>query len=233
MSHTTYGDFVRAERERIGWSQQQMADKLGVSRSTYVAVERGTKELTLSEAETLARAFGITVDALLQHRVPNTEKYKQMILAYLRAAKADKLPVKKTKLAKLLYFADFAWFYKQLESMSGMSYRRIEFGPVPNEYFAALEELEQEGRITVAKERHADGYDMYQITETTSSAREALSLLETNEQTLISDIWQKWRDASTNEIVHFTHNQLPYKLSFDKEVIPYELITQEDPDHVY
>lgn len=233
MAHTTYGDFVRNEREKRGFSQQVVADRLGVSRSTYLAIERGTKELTLREAELLARLFGITVDELLQNRVPNVEKYKQMILAYVRMAKEAKRPLRKTKLAKLLYFADFAWFYKQLESMSGMEYRRIDFGPVPNEYFATLEELEREGKITITKEKHADGHDMYTITETRASERDNLQELDRREQKLIASIWKKWSDAGTGEIVHFTHEQLPYKLSFDKEVIPYELITQEDPDHVF
>lgn len=46
-------------------------------------------------------------------------------------------------------------------------------------------------------------------------------------------IANKWRDKKTKDIVNFTHNQLPYFLCRDNEVIPYELITQEDPDKVY
>lgn len=233
MGQTTYGDFIRAQRELRGLSQQQVADKISVSRSTYLSVERGTKELSLSEAEALSRLFGITVDELLQNRVPNENKYKEMILAYLRAAKTDKKPLKKTKLAKLLYFADFAWFYKNLESMSGMNYRRIDFGPVPNEYFTALEELAREGKVTISCKKHEDGYGMYQIEETRASEISSLTLLDSKELKLINDIWKKWSDAKTEEIVAFTHNQLPYKLSFDKEVIPYELITQESPRHVF
>lgn len=233
MGHTTYGGFIREQREARGLSQQQVADKIGVSRSTYLSVERGTKELSLSEAETLARLFGITVDELLQNRVPNEEKYKEMILAYLRIARESGNALKKTKLAKLLYFADFAWFYKNLESMSGMNYRRIDFGPVPNEYFTALEELAREGKVTISCKTHEDGYGMYQIEETRASENAPLSYLNQKELKLMKDIWSKWSDAKTEEIVAFTHNQLPYKLSFDKEVIPYELITQESPEHVY
>ena len=233
MGHTTYGDFIRAQREQRGLSQQQIADKIGVSRSTYLSVERGTKELSLSEAEMLARLFGVTVDELLQNRIPNEEKYKEMILAYLRAAKNDKKTLKKTKLAKLLYFADFTWFYKNLESMSGMSYRRIDFGPVPNEYFTALEELAQEGKVTISSRANEEGYGMYEIEETRASEKVLLSSLDKKERKLINDIWSKWREANTEEIVAFTHEQLPYKMSFDKEVIPYELITQESPEHVF
>ncbi len=35
------------------------------------------------------------------------------------------------------------------------------------------------------------------------------------------------------KIVDFTHNQLPWSVTDDKEIIPYVLITQEDPQNVY
>ena len=72
---------------------------------------------------------------------PNYEKYKQMILAFLR--QSGKIP--KTKLAKLLYFADFSWFYYKLKSMSGMQYRKIQYGPVTDAYFRIIDEMSDAG----------------------------------------------------------------------------------------
>lgn len=230
---TSYASLIKNLRERHNLSQVEVAGRINISRSSYLAVEKGTKELSLSEAESLARLFGITIDELLQSRVANTAKYKQMILLYLRKAKHDGKVVKKTKLAKLLYLADFAWFYTYLESMSGMTYRKNAYGPVPSEYFIALEELEREGRIIITKHQREDGTDMYEISETRSSEREALDSITHNETRLMEEVWSKWKDASTAEIVHFTHQQVPYKFSFTDEVIPYELITQEDPKHVF
>lgn len=230
---TPYASLIKILRERHNLSQVEVADRIGISRSSYVAVEKGSKELSLSEAESLSRLFGITIDELLQSRVANTTKYKQMILLYLRTAKHEGKAVKKTKLAKLLYLADFAWFYKHLESMSGMTYRKNTFGPVPSEYFTALEELEHEGRIDIAKLKRDDGADMYEITETRSSERGELDCIDTSETSLMKEVWSKWKDATTAEIVHFTHEQIPYKFAFANEVIPYELITQEDPKHVF
>ena len=61
-----------------------------------------------------------------------------MILFCLRLDLTDKNDgkVPKTKLAKLLYLADFAWYYDHLKSMSGMQYRKITFGPVPDTFFS-------------------------------------------------------------------------------------------------
>lgn len=78
----------------------------------------------------------------------NYEKYKEMLLAYLRYAASSKGFVTKTKLAKLLYLADFGWFYNKPESMSGMPYRKITYGPVPDIYFRALDELEENGQYS-------------------------------------------------------------------------------------
>ena len=55
----------------------------------------------------------------------------------------------KTKLAKLLYFADFAWFYNHLESMSGMQYRKIKYGPVSDMYFRVIDEMFDSGEINI------------------------------------------------------------------------------------
>ena len=49
---------------------------------------------------------------------------------------------------------------------------------------------------------------------------------------MMKKIANKWADKSTSDIVNFTHNQLPYFLCNDNEIIPYELITQEDTDKV-
>lgn len=230
---TPYAALIKRLRERLNLSQVEVASRLNLSRSTYLSVEKGTKELSLSEAEALSRLFGVTIDELLQNRIADGEKYKQMILHFLRVAKTDKKSVKKTKLAKLLYLADFAWFYDHLESMSGMTYRKLTYGPVPNEYFTALEELEREGRIEITKHKRDDGADMYEICETRGSERASLESIEVPEATLIENVWSKWKDATTADIVNFTHEQIPYKFTFANEVIPYELITQEDPKHVF
>jgi transcriptional regulator with XRE-family HTH domain len=227
-----YGGFIREQREKRGISQGQMAERLNISRPSYVAVEKGTKELSLSEAEALTKVFGISVDELLRAEAPNYNKYKQMILAYLREAKKDGKTLKKTKLAKLMYLADFAWFYENLESMSGMEYRKMKHGPVPSDFFRAMEELEEEGSIKVKHELNGER-DMYLISEGRGSAKRSLDELSEAENVLIDKVWDKWSDANTREIVDFTHEQLPYKLAFDGDVVSYPLITQVDPEDVY
>lgn len=222
--------FIKTLREERGLSQQEVADKLGMSRQSYILVEQGKKELSLSEAHKISSIFGISLKDMETGIVPDYEKYKEMIISFLRFFSAigdGKVP--KTKLAKLLYLADFSWFYKNLQSMSGMQYRRLKYGPVPDLYFRALDELEEDGRI----DRDNKKSDTILISENEGSKKVPLEKLQKKEVELITKIAKKWQDKKTREIVNFTHNQLPYLICSDNEIIPYELIIQEDPEYVY
>ncbi len=224
-----YAQFIKELREKRGFSQQEVADRLEIARTSYLSIEQGKRELSLSEAHKLADMFGIEIEDLQSEMIPNYEKYKEIILAYLRTAghKGDgRIP--KTKLAKLVYLADFAWFYNHLESMSGMKYRKIEYGPVPDMYFRALTELEDEGTISIKRKG-----DAILVGESEAVRRAKLASLSKEEKELIKSIAKKWKDKRTNEIVKFTHQQLPYSICEDNEIIPYSLITQEDPEYVY
>lgn len=225
---TKYASYIKALRIERGLSQSFIGDKLGLSRPSYTAIERGMRDLTLPEAEKLAELFGISIEEFTHATTPHYEKYKQMILAFLGTPLAKDGKVPKTKLAKLLYLADFTWYYSNMQSMSGMQYLRRTYGPVPDPYFRALAELEEEGKISVDHKG-----DAMLVSLSGGAVRQKLELIDKSEIELMKKISEKWRSKRTQEIVNFTHEQLPYKLCSPDEVIPYELITQEDPDHVY
>jgi len=221
-----YFDLIKAIRIERGFSQEEISQKIGISRTSYISFEKGKTELTFSQAVKVAGILGISLEEVEGGVRADYEKYKQMVLAYLRSGKGES--VTKTKLAKMLYLADFAWFYNKLESMSGMKYRKMQYGPVSDMYFRALDELEEAGKISISR---VD--DSILISENRGSKKSPLDKLDNEEKELIEDIYIKWKDKKTREIVDFTHNQLPYRICASDEIIPYELITQEDPDHVY
>ncbi len=229
---TNYASFLKYTREERKLSQAVVAERIGMSRASYVAVEKGTKELTLAEAAALTQLFSISIDELLRTETPNLLKYRQMILAFLRIAKEGGQVIKKTKLAKLLYLTDFSWYYLEGNSMSGVMYRRIDFGPVADAYFRLLEEMEQDGSIII-KQIYRDDYHMYEIEETKTSSKKSLPLLTKKELAHIHTIWKQWAGASTAEIVKFTHEQKPYQLSLPGELIAYEHIKTEESYNIY
>lgn len=214
-------------------SQEQVATAIGVSRPTYSAIEVGKQKLNTDEVQKLASLYRVSVDDLLSGHIPNIAKYKQMILTYLRMKLAPDGKIPKTKLAKLLYLADFAWFYEHTQSISGMQYRKIEHGPVPDAFFRALDELEESGKIDVDRKTDDKGRGMILISESESNQNEKITTLSPSELKLMKQIGAKWKDKKTKDIVNFTHNQLPYFLCRIDEIIPYSLITQEDPGTVF
>src|SRR5690606_2584174 len=145
MIHNT----LKQIRSALGHSQEQMAGLLGVSRPTYADIEKGKGDVTVSSLKRLAEKTGISINSLLSGEEMVVEsqnqealkKYKKMLLFMLNCGADNDRMITKTKLAKLLYLADFAWFYRHLSSMSGLTYRRIKYGPVPDQYFRAIEEL--------------------------------------------------------------------------------------------
>jgi transcriptional regulator with XRE-family HTH domain len=213
-------------REQSGLTQEEVANKLGISRQRWISVEKSERDLNTEELEKLATLFGIDVTDFFEE-IPNLKKFRQMYLACLRYAANGHGNVPKTKLAKLLYLADFTNFFKELEPMSGVKYRRLEYGPVADVFFSITDDLLIQGKINV--EVLDGGAQM--ISSTTKD--EDTDELSQNELARIKEICALWKDKRTQEIVNFTHEQKPWKMCRDGEYIPYSLIIQEDPAHVY
>ncbi|MEX2405448.1 MAG: type II toxin-antitoxin system antitoxin SocA domain-containing protein [Candidatus Paceibacterota bacterium] len=224
-------DAIKQLRTERSITQKELADILGVSRNTVVLLEKGERDLTVEEAKTLSRVLGIRVEALSGGQMPDFEKYKQIILFILSLTGGDgRIP--KTKLAKILYLADFTHFYHTMESMSGMQYRKIQYGPVPDEFFRALEELEWEHLINV-EIKEKEEYVTHLVSLTDGGKAADVDQVSGSEKSLLRKIMKKWENKSTRDIIGFTHQQLPYKLAFEGEFIRYSLIGQEEEKNLY
>jgi transcriptional regulator with XRE-family HTH domain len=209
-------------RAAQGFTQEQVADAIGMSRATYINMKNGRRELTVPELEKLSAFFNIPIAEMLD-QPRNNEKFKQMYFYILRQFK-DGIP--KTKFAKLLYLADFSYFYDNLLPMSGVRYVRRDYGPVADIFFELTDDLYDKGKIDIEPLDYA-----LMIKPTTVQYED--NLLSVDERALIDKICEYWKDKRTSEVVNFTHEQKPWKACRDGEYIPYSLIIQEDPNHVY
>ena len=234
MSGNLSNNIEKARLER-GYTQEQVARAIGVSRPTYISIESGKKELTLRQAEALSSMLRIGMDDILgiadgtsvfTDAIKSTEKYKQIILNALKSGAGEDGRITKTKLAKLVYLADFTWYYLNSSPMSGMTYRKLPRGPVADVYFRALDEMEEDGTIIREQKGKAILFSLVEKEAPTSR-------LSGEELNLIEKIGKAWSSKSTDDIVNFTHEQLPWQICRDGEVIPYCLITQEEPERVY
>ena len=64
-SRSPFGERLHALREQMGFSQQQVADKLGMSQRAYAHWERRPVALRPDQLQSLASALSLPVEALL------------------------------------------------------------------------------------------------------------------------------------------------------------------------
>ena len=59
---------IRLFRERLGISQEAFADRIGMHRAYYGAIERGKKNLTLQTLERVAEGLGVRPSRLFEEQ---------------------------------------------------------------------------------------------------------------------------------------------------------------------
>ena len=69
--------FIQQQRKKRDFSQEYMADALGISRPTYMQIELGERDITITEANKLAEIFGMTLEDFLAF---NNQKNPKIIL---------------------------------------------------------------------------------------------------------------------------------------------------------
>ena len=62
---STLSKFIQVQRKRRGMTQEYLASEIGVSRPTYIKIERGKRDPTISELRRIASAFGMPLENLL------------------------------------------------------------------------------------------------------------------------------------------------------------------------
>jgi DNA-binding XRE family transcriptional regulator len=88
---------IKTLRLKNSFSQEYLSRKLKISRPTYIQIEKGKRELTISEAKKLASLFSMTLEDLLKKEWP---KIKLSSKKTGEAKKGERKIGKKAKKAK-------------------------------------------------------------------------------------------------------------------------------------
>ena len=59
------GKIIRRRREQLGLSQQEMADKLNMSQSTYSRIEQKDEDITIRQLKSIAEVLEVQLADLL------------------------------------------------------------------------------------------------------------------------------------------------------------------------
>lgn len=244
MSTKMLSKFIRRLRKKHMLSQEAVASELGISRPTYMQVERGERGVMVTEAKKLAEIFDMSLEDLLECRemvepkvtvveeksepVPdlnvrvmrkNLEKFKQVLL-YVLGKVGGKPNVGETVVNKLLYFIDFDYYEKFEENLMGATYIKNHHGPTPIELQTIISEMQKNKEIEEVKSQYFTRLQKKYL----PLKRADLSLLSGREIDHIDDVLARLSDKNACEISDYSHNDVPWLTSKDGEVISYESV---------
>lgn len=241
---------IKALREENNFSQDYMARELGMSRPTYMQIEKGEREITITEAKKLAAIFSISLEDFLagkksQYKViieqqkkkiskkssnfqirvtkKNLEKFKQVLL-YILGKVGSKPNVGETVLHKLLYFIDFDYYEKFEESLMGATYIKNYHGPTSIEFKEIVNDMQIKGEIEAVKSK----YFRFDQKKYLPIKRPNLDKLSAREIEHIDDVLARLSDKNAREIEDYSHNDIPWKVAENGKPLSYESVFYRD-----
>ena len=145
---------------------------------------------------------------------PNFNKFIHMVLFFLNSDS-----VYKTKLNKLLFYADFLHYKLYCQGISGSRYRAIEFGPVPSEYDALYNWLFKKKFINII-----ENLEKWGVTENFQSRKEFdEKIFDEKEINTLRTIQDKFSKFTATELKDFSHNEKAWIENKDaRKIISYQ-----------
>lgn len=124
--------------------------------------------------------------------------------------------VSKTKLNKEMFYADFYNYKKHGRSISGLAYRAIQYGPVPEHYETIYDHVQGLTRETILCNGDFD-YDLMHCDNPDSSS------LTEEELDTINKVMSTLVDMNRSEVIELSHKENGWKKYKDKHgFIPYD-----------
>lgn len=151
------------------------------------------------------------------YRNPNFEKFTEMVVYF-----SDKLAPFKTKMNKLLFYSDFFMFKQSCFSISGVRYKAIDMGPVPNNFQSIFEYLANNNEIEICTTEFPNGYTGEQF-KASEGRKFNIELFTDNEMRTLEKVASIFKETSTSEIIELSHLEEAWKQNAsNKSVISYE-----------
>lgn len=61
---TTFGDYIKKEREKRGWTQTDFGAKIGINSSAVSRVENGTKQISSNKLSVVSEVFDVDLSTI-------------------------------------------------------------------------------------------------------------------------------------------------------------------------
>lgn len=227
-------------RKAKGLSQEDLAKLIDISRSSLAQMEIGNRSMDVLELKRICNALQCSFYALLGDEDLPAIKFEEQpkpepemrisvpklqldkfiqVLLYVLERCAGKPNVGETVLNKLLYFADFNYYEIYEEQMTGATYRKLPFGPVPQEIDAILQRMVDNEQV----QRIKSDYHGFPQTRYLPLQKPDLQLLKASEKDVIDHVIDQMSDWSAAHISEWSHKDLPWRVTKEGQTISYEL----------
>jgi len=226
--------WIQNQRKLSGITQEETAKSLGVSRPTYIKLEKGESKPTEQQKAILARIFDISQDKFEKRlsenisrnsdhieirEIPkeNTNKFKEILL-YILGKVGSRPNIGQTALYKLLYFIDFDYYEKYEEQLIGATYIKNTYGPTPVSFAKIIKQMESEKKIIEVKSKYFD----HDQTKYISTKEADISSLSGKELKHIDDEIERLAHLTAKQLSDLSHKDTPWLVAKNKEIINYE-----------
>ncbi|WMW77306.1 DUF4065 domain-containing protein [Flavobacterium sp. 20NA77.7] len=151
------------------------------------------------------------------YRNPNFEKFTEMVVYF-----SEQVKPYKTKMNKLLFYADFLMFKQSCFSISGVRYNAIDMGPVPHNFQSIFEYLANEDEIDIYSKEFPNGGVGEQFIARNDRPFNS-TLFSDSELDVLRKVVATFKTTSTNDIIELSHLEKAWKENEQaKNVISYE-----------
>ena len=154
------------------------------------------------------------------------KKYEQAIL-YLCGKLGGTVKGKK-KLAKLLYFADFDFFEKNNQSITGDTYKALPMGPFPTMLESVAKDMEKNGMLNVKMVEEFNGYNPTEIYS--AKIEPDTSVFSADEKKMLDRVIARYGQLNGKQLEDLTHAEAPYIGTEPSQTIAYELSSYRGTD---
>jgi uncharacterized phage-associated protein/DNA-binding transcriptional regulator YiaG len=149
-------------------------------------------------------------------RMPDLDKFAEMVFFF-----SEKLQPWKTKLNKLLFYADFLCFGMSGKSISGVNYRAIPMGPVPDKFQTLFEFLNNTQVVEISTSYFTNGGIGEQFFPAKERKFNSALFTEQEINSLVA-VAERFKSVSTDDIIEISHKEKAWLDNKDKlELIDY------------
>lgn len=156
-------------------------------------------------------------DQYTGYRKTNLNKFKEMVVYF-----TAQLQPWKTQLNKLLFYADFLNYKRTGFSISGVRYRAINMGPVPNNFQSIFEHVSTNDYVDVIFTEFPNGSIGEQFKPNPKHKFDK-SLFDEQELRALKDVVTNFKNKNTKDLIEISHKEKAWKDNEkEKKLISYK-----------